>query len=1011
MNKNVKKILGISLVGITTLGITLTMPTVFAVDKDKDGTEQNKAYCSKINSQDRYKITVSSAYHYNGDKYDVSVEAGTFEVYVYEIDYEHYYDSNAVTQIGTFNIGGKNGKAKTYSFKRSSTPKTYEMVFNLVDSGNECNVDPGAKPKRVQKGNSMVWELDETTSKYGYVYTEQVEVTSSVSDPQFNNVNYHGICAALRNGNFSSYKSIFQEVGLSATDFDKYRSQALNDFTYCNQSMVTVRYREKEIAQIIKSTIDRLKLGEININGTLEGPDSDSQDYSNLKTSASLQCPAYQNSNGALLPNKSSTTNKFYKKEVTVTPYDIYATTKKSDDDPNDATCTKTCEEKVTVVYGPPVASKAGLCFEYKVKVESKLNCQTEFNAEVPVATDYKVCTPTGACNSNTYWSASGPSEEFDSCVNACDGGNYTQSCIDSCYKKVYGNANNTLLPVNYEDKLYSAENNAYTGTVEKLATNEKMQRYYAILEAKDQIGDGLKYSADELREAIVEASTGRYTVKNETIIWQAGNRYWEKPGRYYTLNITNYTVGRLKTTAGRWNNKLGQGGLSVVVGGDGFLRNNSGSSYCGARCLWHGCTSARENKYYTTGKVEDASNREFLNSDEAVKVYLHELNNYINAAGECKAAATCTSKTSEFTIKVNNKTNSNPDKNNWIEYATTIKEDGNLTATTMNGKAFDDDTTIILDKSGCYSQEKPTGNAKYMTEWSFPGTWVNNKTGKISYEPVSGNAWHVKKNKFCTNLDSKYVNTAWWLQRVLQANTPVSESSKATIEDYNIKATAKDFGYFGWNFDISCFYALYDTADGNNNITDDEKPLTYRLRSIDLKDMFPDNTDEVGITDPTETGRAPGFNWTSKATNVKNSDYEITPGALYSIIQARGNEIYDADKQSAYLDYEFYLTPAELNKIRRYSAQEGSGKYSIYPGKVKVANGIAYYESSLFRGSSSSYKLDASSIKVLGTLGVNNQKSQASNESETFGSGDSYISSLRTSRDEYFKNLLGGNK
>lgn len=1007
MNKNVKKILGISLVGITTLGITLTMPTVFAVDKDKtkiETEEQKKFYCNKVNNFDRYKPNVASAYHANGDRYDISVKNGTFKVYVYEINYKNYYSNKAVTQIDTFNIGGKYGTTRTYAFNRSSTPKTYEMVFNLIDSGNECEVDPNAEPRRVfnSRNNSMQWEK---TSDYGYVYTQQIEVTASISDPRFNNANYYGICAALRNDDFSSYKSIFEGVGLTSTDFNKYRGQVLNEFAYCNQEMVTVRYREKEVAQIIKSMIDRLKLGEININGTLEGPDSDSQDYSNLETSASLQCPAYQNSNGVLLPNKSSTTNKFYKKEVTVTPYDIYATKKG-----NDATCTKTCEEKVTVIYGPPVASKAGLCFEYKVKVESKLNCQTEFNAEVPVATDYKVCTPTGACNSNTYWSASGPSEEFDSCVNVCDGGKYTQSCIDSCYKEVYGDTKNTVLPVNYADKLYSTENNAYTGTVERLATNEEMQRYDAILKAKDQIGDGLKYSIDDLRKAIVEASTGKYVVKNSTIIWQAGSRYWEKPGRYYTLNITNYTVGRLKTAAGYWNAGLGQSGLSVVVN-DGFLRNNSGSGYCTAQCYWYGCANAKKNKYYTTGKVEDADNREFLNSDEAVKVYLHELNSYVNAASECKAAATCTSKTSEFTIKVNNKTNSNPNQDNWIEYATTITESGNLTATTMNGTAFDDDTTIILDKSGCYSQEKPTGNAKYMTEWSFPGTWVNNKTGKISYEPVSGNAWHVKKNKFCTNLDSKYVNTAWWLQRVLQANTPVSESSKATIEDYNIKATAKDFGYFGWNFDISCFYALYDTADGNNNITDDEKPLTYRLRSIDLKDMFPDNTDEVGITDPTETGRAPGFNWTSKATNVKNSDYEITPGALYSIIQARGNEIYDADKQSAYLDYEFYLTPAELNKIRRYSAQEGSGKYSIYPGKVKVANGIAYYESSLFRGSSSSYKLDASSIKVLGTLGVNNQKSQASNESETFGSGDSYISSLRTSRDEYFKNLLGGNK
>ena len=35
--------------------------------------------------------------------------------------------------------------------------------------------------------------------------------------------------------------------------------------------------------------------------------------------------------------------------------------------------CEVKCEEAVTVQYGAPVASKAGLCFEYKVKVTSRV--------------------------------------------------------------------------------------------------------------------------------------------------------------------------------------------------------------------------------------------------------------------------------------------------------------------------------------------------------------------------------------------------------------------------------------------------------------------------------------------------------------------------------------------------------------------------------------------------------------------------------------------------------------
>ena len=97
------------------------------------------------------------------------------------------------------------------------------------------------------------------------------------------------------------------------------------------------------------------------------------------------------------------------------------------------STTKQTCEENVTVTYGPPVASKAGLCFEYKVKVESKVNCETEFTAAQPEPEDYEICTPDGSCNGGAYHSASGPNDEFDSCVSSCDGGKYTQKCIDKC--------------------------------------------------------------------------------------------------------------------------------------------------------------------------------------------------------------------------------------------------------------------------------------------------------------------------------------------------------------------------------------------------------------------------------------------------------------------------------------------------------------------------------------------------------------------------------------------------
>lgn len=1026
MKQKLRYLLSISfiLLGIIAINTNIIEVNAKSLEEEKNpmsnGCLEGQKYFTRATQS--YGVLVKPGSHFptlgsSDHQVTASITSGIFDVYVYRI-----IDATAhePTPIQQFTLGGTYPKSHLVDYTVTSEPQDYAIVFVLKESDNLCGIGENTTP--IQKSDGT-WTTSDGT---GYIYYYYLGIPSS-NESRIKNINYDRMCAALRNSNYDAYSSVLKEF-VSKEDFQTYwpiiNADTNKRFAYCYNQSVSYNYTEKVIAKIVKNKITAVKISSRfdNANEPIPTPsDATLTDSTDFTGDAALQCPAYQNVNGVTLPNKSATTLKYYKTETTTKNLNVYSST---GEDKPDGQCIKTCQETITVTYGPPVASKAGLCFEYKVKVKSEVECKTAFTVPEPQPEDYQICTPTGGCNGGTFHSASGPSDEFDSCVEACDGGKYTQSCINKCYNSVY--QTNTTLPLSYTnsaslEQIKSSSQFIYNEKNISELSDELRNRYNSIISSSpDNIGPGKQYSFEDLQVAIAEAGTGYYYIPNNGwIAWNPGQgRYWEILGRYYPLIIPRYTVTRLQYAKRcNSNNFLFGGkpqcGISLIDTNIGILRNNSGVGYCGADCAWYGCTTARGNKYYkgypqNPGK---ASNREFLNSADAIDVYQQEVEAYEAAANSCKTAATCSTKTAEFTIKVNNKTNSNPNQDNWIEYATTITENGNLTATTMNGTAFDDGTSIILDRSGCYNQETPSNKARYMTEWSFPGTWVNNKTGKISYEPVSGNAWHVKKNKFCTNLDSKYVNTAWWLQRVLQANTPVSESSKATIEDYNIKATAKDFGYFGWNFDISCFYALYDTADSGNNITDDEKPLTYRLRSIDLKDMFPDNTDEVGITDPTETGRAPGFNWTSKATNVKNSDYEITPGALYSIIQARGNEIYDADKQSAYLDYEFYLTPAELNKIRRYSAQEGSGKYSIYPGKVKVANGVAYYESSLFRGSSSSYKLDASSIKVLGTLGVNNQKSQASNESETFGSGDSYISSLRTSRDEYFKNLLGGNK
>ena len=966
------------------------------------GTDSTRA-------ESKYRPYVSVPSHFPDEGYvTASINKGVFDVYVYEI-----IDgtSHNPTPLQHHVLGGTHSKSHKITYQVYNEPKDYAIIFLLKQSDDLCEVNPTTTtPKQNDDGS---WT---TSDGNGFIYYYYLGVPSRPTNTLINNVNYNGICAAWRTGNYAQYQSVFAEVGLTQEEFNEYWNRI--NFPYCTNQRVYYNYSKKDTAQIIKNKIIGVKIEDDyrEIQQQMTGPAEGAiiTDNTNLSNSP-IQCPAYKNVNGVTTPNQTYTTQKYYHKSVVKEEdINIYTTTGNN----IDGICKQTCEENVTVTYGPPVASKAGLCFEYKVKVESKVNCETEFTAAQPEPEDYEICTPVGSCNGGAYHSASGPNDEFDSCVSSCDGGKYTQKCIDKCYEEVYGEQD-AKLPLNYIDNVSVQQMKYNENNINDL--DPELKAYYdrIIASGSDAVGPGKTYSTEELQIAITEAGTGYYTVEGGSIKWKSGDgRYWELPGRYYTLNIPNYTITRLQDV-GRCNSSFiiggkKQCGISLIDTTIGILRNNAGTSYCGAACSWYGCSAARSNGYYTNANKK-ATNRQFLNSADAIEVYKKEFNKYKAAAIECKAKATCTTNTAEFTIKVNNKTNTEPDNNNWITYKQSINEYGNKTGTTVNGDNIG--TDIILDSSGCYTNAENKSQTEYMTEWSFPGTWINNKTGKISYKPQTDNAWHLKKEKFCTNLDSKYVNETWWNHRVKQPTTNFPPEAQAIIDEYNILATARDFGYFEWNFDVQCFYAMYDSEAGtSNHKISDLNPLAYQARTVDLVDLFPNNEDETQIKDPSSTGRTQGFNWTNEATNLKNSEYEITPGALYTEVQTRGTEIYDPKNNEQYLDYEFYLTPSDLNKIRNYNktvkvnnAEAGeidnSGNFGVFDGEIKVSNGVAYYESNLFRNGG---PLNSSSVIALGALGVNNQSGRGSNTAERFN--NEYVSSMLALRDNYYSNIAGGN-
>ncbi len=508
-------------------------------------------------------------------------------------------------------------------------------------------------------------------------------------------------------------------------------------------------------------------------------------------------------------------------------------------------TCKIKCEEAVTIKYGAPVASKAGLCFEYKVKVTSRTTCKMEV-APTPPQKITTVCTPTPTCtgigrNGNRYYlTQGGPGEAFDNCIQNCDGGKYSTKCSKQCYKEVY---QNSLIS-------YDASKNS-------------------------------------------SCCSQCYTSSSN---WEGPG-----PGRYYG----------------------GSCNANYVADSNGICRHDyGGGRMCQDDCWWSGCE----------GNV-------YLNYGYAETDYENNMAKYQDAIDQCNAATSCSTATAEFTISVNYKDGGGTVKTvNFPYNGTSVISD------TANPSTMSNSNSTLLRNQGCYDSPATSENL-YLTEWGFPGSWINRKTGELSYLDKTGAAgWQFVEDKFCIPFDAQDVNVNWWnyYYTKLGSNVACPQSSEPSTEK-NITAQAKKFGYFGWNLQVDCFYATNNTEKKPCDPPDeDESDIKYVVRSIDLEDVFPNTNGDSLVDKQSEIGRTPGFNWSDKAYNNKNSNYVSSPLEYALSIQEKGYTIYSDDDQ---LDYKFRLTPTVLKELKNARSSD----YTLYSGRNYTDDvGIIRYKSNL---------------------------------------------------------------
>jgi len=614
---------------------------------------------------------------------------------------------------------------------------------------------------------------------------------------------------------------------------------------------------------------------------------------------------------------------------------------------------TNRCEEAVTIEYGAPVASKAGLCFQYKVKVTSRVVCSVDKIPEPPeVSHDY--CEPSPVCvhrdedGHSVELDQGGPNEDFDSCIKNCDGGKYTSKCSSKCYKEVYGGSSTKM----------SSSLDLYNISATKLANNNEClpekgesckpckldfaKAYYKKYPVYEGTTPGVCTNVS--KPDIVNQCYFKYNSSNE-LIWycpdtvEDNNRIY---GRWYAYS-ENSDWGIVE-----------QCQYSVYKDTDNGIprRDHSDGGRCHDECYW-------EVDYSSCGGTK------YLNPGWAEYDNKNNMKIYNDAVSSAAASAKCTTSQATFTIS-STYYDSEEKKNVTINFPYDNQKDFLKSGTDTSNSASKGNTTLI-SYDGCYKNI----NQKnwYQAEWSFPGSYLDTKHNGLSYDYNNTTKNWEKVKAFCLPLVAGNVNTEWynWFMTKVIAGKETSVTSNEYREEclskgdskaitkvtnftdtnslvWNIVAKTRNFGYYKWNINISCFYAInsnsstgrIDKSPSDNSEECVTNSDGYSIRSVDLKNLFPD-ANGSNLTDTSSSGRTPGFNWSEYATNtINNSSYSSNPSEYMATVQSLGYSVYD----ERYLDYYFELDKADLNSLKNHD-------YTSFGGEsVKRNNGIYSYYS-----------------------------------------------------------------
>ncbi len=569
----------------------------------------------------------------------------------------------------------------------------------------------------------------------------------------------------------------------------------------------------------------------------------------------------------------------------------------------NNSYCRVQCVEQLSITYGEPVAILAGMGFSYDIKVDTIVDCETRVDKEAIEEKFNEIskstCTMVPSCWGGIYGqtgaNGAGPNEDFDQCITECDGGLYTDECSQQCYSKVYEGEDITIqkprmlvspyivAPVANDDFIPTSNPYPYLAIGQDInygtfySCNDYATFYNWITSVvknpSEYINSGI------LTQGQVDQIKGEYNEYKNSYI-------------YYCEHDTAYSNWRFPNSSYRYQLDESQGYAFRSLG-----------TGCNAVCSWSGpCTDG-------VSVTKDDIEKELENLKGEVTIALNQCSTAsANFEDQEKSTYTSVITNKDFDDK---------------------ESDPNSGKTTLSSSYKDQHidkessvTAGILKKQVIY--RFPETYTSINGEFIYPG---DNNSYDIS-ESNLNNFYNKTSNQFLTSLQSRTTNDQWYdwhfeneeeKQAIMDgaANNLVYNGQSAS---YNIETELRDIGFFEWQFDVDCFYALKTVESSSKTTPEIGGGIDYVFRPIDLLNVFPN---EDGDTDNlTANGRVPQWNWSAAAKETTNTGYIIDPVALTETIEEKASA---GTTYTENPDYIISLDRQSISEIRAYNDSQKS--------------------------------------------------------------------------------------